>query len=579
MSCDLLTGTARKVLALALGSCAFFAINASAQVVIAPAKPVIGSSNPVSAAPLVRRPDSKPCTVDLFTNLEFADYNTKTYTYTPPKGCEGPWEKVVFSADFTVTEGRQFDRTAQFYLGGANIFFGTTAEPRAALSPSWHVEHDVTDLSAIFKTTQPGTAILGNFVGTSGGVVYNGIIYADAKLEFYPAEHRESVPAVPDIVIGMPGNGGAATLNTTADQLSQTVLLPKNVEKAYLDVIAQSQSNDEFWYLCVPNDQTGPLESCGNTGFRETEVSIDGVPAGIAPVYPWIYTGGIDPYNWEPIPGIQTLDFKPFRVDLTPFAGLLSNGKPHVVALSVFNADSYFSATGTLLVYTDKNSRQVTGEVISNTLAAAPVPVVKEDVKTDASGNVTGTVSVTSKRRFEITGTVRTSHGLVSTTVAGDVNFSNAQSFIIDATEYKQSVNQSTKGFISSTTHGGGESAFTAQQLSYPLTVIYDELENADGSYAITTTANQKYLVDTETPAPFLGRWFPFVETVSDEVSSVDTLNYDPSFNFLGHSGKTTSTYVGKNSDGSCYSRSLTAKNAVLTGYTDGAACHQKKGW
>jgi len=34
---------------------------------------------------------------------------------------------------------------------------------------------------------------------------------------------------------------------------------------------AQSQSNDEFWYFCVPNDQTVHLESCGNTPFRETE--------------------------------------------------------------------------------------------------------------------------------------------------------------------------------------------------------------------------------------------------------------------------------------------------------------------
>ena len=57
---------------------------------------------------------------------------------------------MVFTADFTVTAGRQFDRTAAFYLGHASIYYGTTAEPRHTLSPSWHVERDVTDLSAIF---------------------------------------------------------------------------------------------------------------------------------------------------------------------------------------------------------------------------------------------------------------------------------------------------------------------------------------------------------------------------------------------------------------------------------------------
>ena len=224
-----------------------------------------------------------------------------------------------------MTAGRQFDRTAAFYLGHASIYYGTTSEPRHNLSPSWHVERDVTDLSPIFKFDQTGEANIGNFVGVSGGVTYDGIIYSSATLEFYPASPSNPAPRTPDIVVPVNGSGGdAGTLNTTTDQITQILYLPTNVESVYLDVIAQNQSNDEFFYFCVPNDQTSNLESCGNTAFRETEVTIDGNPAGVAPVYPWIFTGGIDPYRWEPITGIQTLDFKPYRVDLTPFAGLTS---------------------------------------------------------------------------------------------------------------------------------------------------------------------------------------------------------------------------------------------------------------
>src|ERR1700716_4227877 len=157
-----------------------------AQVVLAPSTPQAGSSNTVSADPAVPRPPTKPCIVQLFQNLEFADFNVKSFSYTPPPGCPGPWAEVVFTADFTVTAGRQFDRTAKFFLGGTNIYFGTTAEPRAALSPSWHVESDVTDLSAVFKSAQNGFANLGNFVGVSAGVNYTGIIFANAQLEFYP---------------------------------------------------------------------------------------------------------------------------------------------------------------------------------------------------------------------------------------------------------------------------------------------------------------------------------------------------------------------------------------------------------
>ena len=156
------------VAAVALASA--FAAPASAQVVTVPTPPQIGSSNPITAAPLVSRPATKPCVVQLFQNLAFADFTPKSFSYAPPAACPGPWAKVVFTADFTVTAGRQYDRTASFYLGKANIFYGTTAEPRASLSPSWHVEHDVTDLTALFESAQTGEANIGTFDGVTNGV-------------------------------------------------------------------------------------------------------------------------------------------------------------------------------------------------------------------------------------------------------------------------------------------------------------------------------------------------------------------------------------------------------------------------
>jgi hypothetical protein len=157
--------------AFTAAACAFASeVLASAQVVIVPPTPQIGSSNPITAAPPVPRPATKPCVVQLFQNLAFADFTPKSFSYTPPAACPGPWAKLVFTADFTVTAGRQFDRTAAFYLGHANIFYGTTAEPRSTLSPSWHVEHDVTDLTSLFESEQTGEAHIGNFVGVSGGV-------------------------------------------------------------------------------------------------------------------------------------------------------------------------------------------------------------------------------------------------------------------------------------------------------------------------------------------------------------------------------------------------------------------------
>jgi len=553
------------------------------QVVTPPLNPVIGRSDTFSADPRVPKPNTPPCTVNLFSNLQFADFNTKNFTYAPPKGCPGPWSKVVLKADFTVTAGRQFDRTAEFFVGGANIYFGTTAEPRKTLSPNWHVERDLTDLSAIFTTSQAGTAILGNFVGNSGGVDYTGIIYSTAQLLFYPISSTVPAPKVPDIVIGIPGNSGAANLNSTSSQLTQSVTLPTNVEEAYLDVIAQSQSNDEFWYLCVPDDLATQLQSCGSTGFRETEISIDGVPAGVAPVYPWVFTGGIDPYLWEPIPGVQTLDFKPFRVNLTPFAALLSDGKAHTIAISVFNADSYFAVEGNLLAFTDKGSKQVTGQLIQNTLTAAPSPTIVNKIVTDTNGYVTGFVKVSDVRQYTLYSTLYTSHGPVHTRVYASLDFTNKQNFVINSTAYKQDLVQTTTGNISTITSDSGVTRTDEQVLSYPFTFNFDETVNSDGTLTIANKSDQKYLVKAKTFYPpntwadttltSTGTPAPFVQTVSNEVSSTDDLFYDANGNFTGHAGQAWQTYVGKDSSGYCYSRSLVAQNLVFTSDTVGAAC------
>jgi hypothetical protein len=561
-------GSRTRHAGLATSACLLLAAagTAGAQVVMAPSQPQIGSSNPVTAEPPVPRPHTHPCVVSLFQNLEFADFSPKAFSYTPPAACHGPWAKVVFTADFTVTAGRQFDRTAAFYLGHASLYYGTTAEPRAALSPSWHVERDVTDLTAVFATTQTGEANLGNFVGVSNGVTYNGLIYANAALEFYPESHQERAPRTADLVVPVNGGGGdAGTLGTTTAQISQTLSLPRNVERAYLDVIAQSQSSDEFWYFCVPNDQAVNLESCGNTPFRETEVMIDGQPAGVAPVYPWIYTGGIDPFLWEPLPGVQTLDFKPYRVDLTPFAGVLADGNSHVVALSVYNADSYFLATANLLVFTDHGAAQVTGGLLSNTLTTAPTAVVTENIQQSGS-TFTGSITVSSDRNFAISGYVHTSHGRVDTTVEQSVRFLNTQDFDVSPTVDGQNARQTTSVDSLVTTRNASGTNTSEQHFSYPLAIDYRLTFNADGSSTQVTSVDQQDHLRTSAGSR--------ESAVDEEARSTDTLLLSPSFSITGNSGAVaTHSYRSSDSSGGCYSRTLTAQMQKLTAVQGGGDC------
>lgn len=557
-----------SVLALAL----FGLAAASAQVVVVGPTPQVGSSNPATAAPTVTRPTTTPCVVTLFANQEFANFSPKTFNYTPPANCPGPWAKVVFTADFTVTAGRQYDRTAAFYLGHANIFYGTTAEPRSSLSPSWHVERNVTDLSALFHSTQTGEANIGNFVGVSGGVDYNGIIYATAKLEFYPANPANPAPAVPNIVVPINGGGGdAGTLNTGSDTISQTMTFPTNVDRAYLDIIAQSQSNDEFWYTCAPDSVANELFNCGGGAFREAEVTIDGKPAGVAPVYPWIYTGGIDPYLWEPIPGIQTLDFVPYRVDLTPFAAELSDGSQHTVAVSVFGANHYFLATANLMLYTDPGASQVTGGLTSDTLTP-PSPQDEANVATPkGNGQMTAAVNTSMARSYTISGYVNTSQGLVTTTVNGSLNFVNNQKYRITDTEYAQDIIQSTNAHSTTTTQMGPYVSTKLEHFRYPLTMKYVEAVNPDGSVNLTTNVSQGF---NKTKSTSLNGEGAITSSVSEQDQAADTLLFDSNFNLVGNQNSTaTQTYVGRNSLGQCYSRTITASAQVLTSVTDGQGC------
>lgn len=540
------------------------------QVVMAPATPQVGSANPVSAEPPVSHPNTKPCVVPLLTNAAFENFNGAPLIYAPPAGCPGPWAKVILKADFTVTAGNQFDRSAWFYLGDVNIFYGTTAEPGRTLSPSWHIERDLTDLSALFSTTQTGLASIGNIVNST----YTGIIYASASLEFYPATRWDEVAAVPDIVKPVSSGNGPGTLNTSTDQVTETLTLPRNVEKVYLDVIAQSQIGDEFWYFCVPSAQSTLLESCGNTAFRETEISIDGKAAGVAPVYPWIYTGGIDPYLWIPITGVQTLNFKPYRVDLTPFAGVLGDGNSHTVAISVYNANGYFLATGNLLVYTDHGSQEGGGEVTSNTLSAEPSPVVSENLTT-TNGVTTGTVSVGSNRNFVITGYVNTSHGRVETTVEQRVNFLSTQTFNVNTNtggDVQNAVQTSTID-TETTTRGGIKAESVKKHISYPLTLDYAFTPNADGTYTQAVTSDQEDLSNEKRTL----NGFPLYRSeTKEQVQSTDTLTFTPSFSLAGPGvGNSSASYSSKNSLGECYSESLASANHVLTSVKNGKGCER----
>lgn len=535
----------------------------------------VGETGAAVADPLVPVPAETPCVVTLYTadsaTGTFDDYAAHPFGYAPPAGCNGPWNKVVFKADFNVSTGRQYDRTASVWIGGVNVYSGTTQEPSTSRSPGWHVERDVTDLSALLNASHPGNAVLYNIYDST----YNGSITGSAELDFYPATPEFPAPRVPDqvLTLGSDPAGNLSSIDTDGTPLSKTFTLPGNIDRAYLEVTAEPQSGDEFWYSCGP-DAYAWLTGCGGTAFREAEVAIDGKAAGIVPISGWVFTGGIDPYLWRPVPGVQTFNFEPYRIDVTPFAGLLDNGQPHTISVSVVtgdpgfqNSSQRFDTAATLLLYQDHSASRLTGALV-HVADSGVHPVQRNNADPDG---IHYAFDVTSHHSLVTSGYLDTPHGRAFSNVVQDVSFSNRQQLVSSDTQFEQDISQTSSALQRSYGRPLDGPANATTNWSFPLTMDINVQLAPDGSETQATTVSQNYSRQYGEAGP--GGQYASNREQND--SSADTLNFDPSGNFTGPSGQQSSQdYQFSDSRGACYNRTVTAVAGAVTQVKDSARCH-----
>ncbi|MGO8789418.1 MAG: peptide-N4-asparagine amidase [Terriglobia bacterium] len=566
------------------------------QTLDAQSAPAIGSPNVAIADPPVPRPATKPCIVELFPQENFGDAGENTrmdavphpFTYQPPAGCQAPWAKVVLEADFSVDAGHQYDRTASIWLSGVNLYFGTTQEPSPDFGPSWQVTRDLTDYTDLLKSPGNGVALVNNWVDAKRA----SVIHASARLLFYPAGAGSPAPQTPDAVYSLngPGNNAAADLQSGDDQLLRRVAFPRNTQRVYLDLFAQSQFHDEFWYTCLPDkylEETTAFAmkrgykgapahpiACGGGSYREVEVSIDGQPAGLAPVYPWVYTGGIDPFLWRPTPGVQTLNFVPYRLDLTPFGGLLSDGAQHSVAVRVLGANHYFSVAAALLVYRDPKAEHTGGAVTRNTLAGASLePTVTSTLGQDPAA-VNGDVQTRAQQSYEIEGYVDSPAGRVRTRVEQHLSFANTQKFsTVDAQTRRQVTEQSAHDESTSSSKGESSGERRSQRtLEYSLATDVLRHSHEDGSSTHTVRLQQNFEKRIEQRA---ARQPPYQASVHNTRTAADQATFNAAHTGLaGDTGQSsTQTFTFTDSLGDCYRAEVQALGGKVSSFTQGQGC------
>ncbi|MFF9073802.1 peptide-N4-asparagine amidase [Streptomyces sp. NPDC014872] len=353
--------------------------------------------DPLTAAPPVDKPATRSCEVTL-VDTEFRDFTPYTGSYTPPKGCGDHWSKVVLRLDGKV-KGRQYDRLGHLEVGGVEVLRTSTPEP----SPEgiqWSVEKDVTHYSDTFRRGRSVEMLIGNVVDDT----YTGVIDVEVTLTFYAAQGRTKPADAPDTVLPLKN-----------DRLTT----PRNSEKIVAEVYATGSGGgcEEFWYLTVPDDE--PYSCKADKGpYREVQVKVDGQLAGIASPFPNVWTGGwSNPFLWYVVPAPRAFDVKPLEYDLTPFAGILNDGREHRVEVSVAGVpegQSGWSTPANVLVWQDENSRTVTGALTrheesdpSNTTTHTPGPLHRQDTE--------------GGHRLTVSGYLNTSHGRVVTTVGRTV--------------------------------------------------------------------------------------------------------------------------------------------------------------
>jgi len=447
----------------------------------------VNSQNPVTAEPPVSRPDTHACTQTLADNFPSNDAagtpQNFSGTLTPPADCAGPWSKVVL--DWTTSvQGNQYDRSGSLDIGSTMVYFGTTYEPDPA-GNTYHFAKDITEYSSLLKSPRTFNGGIGNYTSS----VDTGVYVQTVTVTYYQADRANPAPTVPDAVVGLGSQDATASQQTVHMTASD---LPRNITHAYLEVYIKGNGCDEQWFTDVPNDVAAKFPSagmCGNGPYREVDAAIDGQPAGVTQYFPYIYTGGIVPTLWRPIPAVGTFDMAPELLDVTPFVGDLVNGAAHDVALTVANAGDVWNLSANLLLYTDHGAATTSGALTKDTIA--PTATMTQQESTGADGAVTATVGA--KRDWTTSGYVNTSTGRETTTVTQQVSYSNVDlvsqgGFAQDISEHDQGQN------VSVTSDSHGSTQVTTHQWSYPITVdaTFQGTDNNDFALAATVAMTRE---------------------------------------------------------------------------------------
>ncbi|TPX34389.1 hypothetical protein SmJEL517_g02954 [Synchytrium microbalum] len=361
----------------------------------------------------IAKPNTPSCSI-LLAQTSFGNTYGRPFvaSYTPQCGGDPQaWSLIVLKYEASGT-GRQFDRTSGVWLGGVELLRTTTAEPSPNFTVSWTIEKDVTRFASVFALKNAKLVVaLDNIVND----IYTAVLHVNVTATFYATDTQNPPAIVPSLVIPVSASEKSyGWWSMRGEEVSYRLpLVPRNVVKASLEVFISAHGCDEFWYTNIPSSDP----ECGNGTFKELMVSLDEKLVSVAWPTVTIYTGGINPLLWRPIFSIQASDVPSIVLDLTPYIYILTNNDRHTIGLSIFNANSYWLASGSLQLWTDSSIEVSKGGIIENDI---PAPVFIHTFN-----NITNESKTIAHRNISYSGFLFGSQGLVKTIVRSKLDFDN----------------------------------------------------------------------------------------------------------------------------------------------------------
>ncbi|OQO02997.1 hypothetical protein B0A48_11281 [Cryoendolithus antarcticus] len=417
--------------------------------------------------------------------------------YTPPP-CS--FNRVTWNLTVK-SRGRQFDRLGIVYLGDIEVFRTSTAEPTAN-GIEWTYLKDMTSYLSLFNRQEKIIFDLGNLIDST----YTGAFNTTLTASYFTAtDSIEPADVILPVSANKGSSGGASVFTVPSDTASWDLTLPRNALKAIFTVAATGQSQEEFWWSNTLQSEINTFPEYGTlygySPFREVQVFIDGILAGVAWPFPIIFTGGVVPGLWRPVVGIDAFDLKEDEIDITPWLPLLCDGNAHnfTIRVSGLNdsgngtatlsetTDSYWLITGKVFVWLDKPGHITTGTLPSK-VQPAPSFQVSSSVGTVGNGtNSTLTYSVQAQRSLLFQSTINASRGRKIASWRQSLTFSNTGVYT-DGANTQVNTQQTTGYDVSSSGY--------AKHFSYPLYAFSSYTTQAD-NFTIQATIDRGKDVQT----------------------------------------------------------------------------------